>query len=136
MEEIEALREELTTVDSSRAEGGDSSREAPEVRTMRAELERLTKTVGELKGQNKNLSEELEEVHEEGVRSRGDAAAVESKRLRERIADLEMALRREPKFMDVVNELKVAKVSLALANMEKEQALFMLQQHQAGSTGS
>lgn len=53
--------------------------------------------------------------------------------LRKRINELEVALQREPTFMDVVNELKVIKVTLALANMEKEQAIFQLQSYRAAS---
>lgn len=51
----------------------------------------------------------------------------EVKTLRKKVAELELALQREPTFMDVVNELKVLKMTVALANMEKEQALFELQ---------
>lgn len=47
-------------------------------------------------------------------------------KLKKNIADLELALLREPTFMDVVNELKVMKMTVALSNMEKEQALFEL----------
>lgn len=131
MEEIEALREELSQV----GEGGNStpkSRDSLELRTLKKEMERMTKQSDELKSQNKNLLEELEEHHEEEVRSQKAGPAKEAAKLKAKIQDMEIALRREPKFMDVVNELKVAKVSLALANMEKEQALFELQQYTGG----
>lgn len=131
MEEIEALREELSQV----GEGGSStpkSRESLELRMLKKEMERMTKETEELKGQNKNLLVEIEEIHEEEVKSQKAGAGKDSQKLKGKIQDLEIALRREPKFMDVVNELKVAKVSLALANMEKEQALFELQQYTGG----
>lgn len=56
-----------------------------------------------------------------------DDDSIEVIALKKRIDDLEVALEREPTFMDVVNELKVMKMTVALANMEKEEALFELQ---------
>lgn len=55
-----------------------------------------------------------------------NAAESEVNALKKKVGELELALQREPEFIDVVNELKVIKVTLALANMEKEQALFEL----------
>lgn len=59
--------------------------------------------------------------------SGGEEAAEEVAALRKKVGELEVALQREPTFMDVVNELKVMKMTVALANMEKEQAIFELQ---------
>lgn len=42
--------------------------------------------------------------------------------LRKNVGELEVSLQCELTFMDVVNELKVIKMTLALANMENEQA--------------
>lgn len=52
------------------------------------------------------------------------SAGEENQRLKDKVRELEIALEREPQFIAVVNELKVVKMSLALANMEKEQVLF------------
>lgn len=52
------------------------------------------------------------------------------------VGDLELKLQREPEFVEVFNELKVANVSLALTNMEKEQAIFALKLERQANTPS
>lgn len=126
MDEIEALRSDLEECEAvlERNEGG--SRAATASLDMSKTLKEKDKMIAELEAQNEGLLEELEEIHDNAVES---ATSSQEGVLRQRIEELEVALRREPQYLDVVNELKVTKVSLALANMEKEQALFALQTH-------
>lgn len=137
MNEIDALRDELkaseeATEIASRG-GGRGSGSMPA--RMITELKEKDKRIAELESQNDNLLEELEEAQHSsdtdngGGERGGDNEEVAA--LRNQIEDLEIALRREPQYLDVVNELKVTKVSLALANMEKEQAQFALQSRSA-----
>eukprot|EP00177_Eucheuma_denticulatum_P001672 GFKZ01003007.1.p2 GENE.GFKZ01003007.1~~GFKZ01003007.1.p2 ORF type:complete len:563 (+),score=152.99 GFKZ01003007.1:552-2240(+) len=94
------------------------------------EMKGLQKKIAELETENEGLLEEIEEMQKKGDNNRGASTGVVTA-LKKKIEELEVALKREPQYMDVVNELKVTKVSLALANMEKEQALFALQSHSA-----
>jgi len=128
VEEIDALRDELTSIEELKDQGNKSpkSQEAASRKTAE-EMKSLRKQIKELRNQNANLVEELEEIHKE----QGGSDDLTEK-LRNTIGELKIALEREPKFMDVVNELKVQKVSLALANMEREQAEFALKQYKAG----
>lgn len=128
MEEIEALRADLETCEQALEEAADGNRTSSSAGLeMSNTLKEKDKKIAELEAQNENLLEELEEVHDGAVDSAVGAASGQINALKKKIEDLEVALRREPQYMDVVNELKVTKVSLALANMEKEQALFALQ---------
>ncbi|KAI0567626.1 NT-type C2 [Gracilaria domingensis] len=106
---------------------------APELSNTIKEKDRR---IAELEAQNESLLEELEENHEQQVESTQsqNVSNNQIRDLKKKIEELEIALKREPRFLDVVNELKVTKVSLALANMEKEQALFQMQamQHKLG----
>lgn len=130
MAEIDALRAELQSCEGAQ----QNCKKCKELTDARRSLERRLreriadreKRIEQLEAQNGNLVDQLEgeEVHH----GNGEASNTTCKQLRAKVADLEIALEREPKYLDVVAELKVAKVSLALANMEKEQALFKLQQ--------
>lgn len=129
MDEIDALRADLEACEVALEEandkgGGNSSQVSVD---MSKTLKEKDKRLAELEAQNESLLEELEDIHAGAVDSAVGVASGEINKLKRKIEDLEVALRREPKYMDVVNELKVTKVSLALANMEKEQALFALQ---------
>ena len=83
--------------------------------------------IARLQNQNESLLEELEEKHEELTTSTYLERDADVEALNRKIHDLEVALRREPQYIAVVDELKVTKVTLALATMEKEQAIFALQ---------
>lgn len=149
MEEIEALRADLKTCEDTLEALEDNDRKtAPKadsrVADLHARIKRKETKITSLEAHNTNLLEEMEEQHEE-MRTLSTRLASHSKpkkseavhaiennneevkTLQKQIADLRVALQREPEFLDVVDELKVAKVNLALANMEKEQALFELQ---------
>lgn len=149
-EEIEALKADLEAHEMElEDEKSKSSRSpkpaaAPELSNTIREKD---KRIAQLEANNENLLEELEELHQQQqeqqkqqeqqqvlIGNQDAASANQTKDMQKRIEELEVALRREPRFLDVVNELKVTKVSLALANMEKEQALFKLQamQHKLG----
>lgn len=130
VEEIDALKEELASAEELTNASSPARREAA-VRKAQEEMTFLRKRIKELKSHNDNLIEELEELHQNGTGNAKNQSE-EVSILKEKVQHLEVQLRREPKFMDVVNELKVAKVSLALANMEKEQAIFALQQKTHG----
>ena len=133
VEEIDALRDELQSMDEIRTLPSSPTSAEAMKRKTEEEMKSLRKQIKELKGQNLGLVEELEELHLENQGRSGTAGNEEVAELKEQIKQLEITLRREPKFMDVVNELKVAKVSLALANMEKEQAQFALFQFKGNS---
>eukprot|EP00172_Hildenbrandia_rubra_P000715 Plantae.Rhodophyta-Hildenbrandia_rubra.ctg13929.p2 GENE.Plantae.Rhodophyta-Hildenbrandia_rubra.ctg13929~~Plantae.Rhodophyta-Hildenbrandia_rubra.ctg13929.p2 ORF type:complete len:366 (-),score=115.50 Plantae.Rhodophyta-Hildenbrandia_rubra.ctg13929:4289-5386(-) len=47
--------------------------------------------------------------------------AQENKRLRERVADLEFQMKREPAYHEVVRDLKEVKMALALLNLERDE---------------
>jgi hypothetical protein len=64
------------------------------------------------------------------------ASMLKVKTYERKIEDLEVALRREPQYLDVVDELKVTKMALALANMEREQALFALKQYESAASSN
>lgn len=133
-DEIDALHADLESCEAAleNAHGtlGSSSTTSAGF-DMSKTLKEKDKKIAELKAQNEALLDELEEVHEGAVDSADGVASGQINTLMSRIEDLEVALRREPQYMDVINELKVTKVSLALANMEKEQALFALQTYSA-----
>lgn len=130
MEEIDALRSDLEACEKALEEtkegGFKSSSGIPD---MPKSLMEKNRRIADLEAQNQSLLDELEENHEDAVKSASlqSGATQRVKSLMVQIEDLEVALKREPQYLDVVNELKVTKVSLALANMEKEQALFALQ---------
>ncbi len=133
VEEIDALRDELRSIEELKATpGSPTSAESMKQKTAE-EVKSLRKQIKDLKAQNLGLVEELEELHMENQGKGGGSGSEEVAELKDLIKQLQTALRREPKFMDVVNELKVAKVSLALANMEKEQAQFALFQFKGNS---
>lgn len=129
MDEIDALRSDLEACEAALESGDGFSNGAKGTLDMSKTLKEKDKMIAELEAQNEGLLEELEELHEGAVDSAVGVASGQIDALKEQIEELEVALSREPQYMDVVNELKVTKVSLALANMEKEQALFALQTH-------
>lgn len=137
MDEIEALRTDLEACEVALEEAKASNRinvngaVATPTFDMSKTLKGKDKRIAELEAQNESLLEELEELHEDAADSAVGVADGQMRALQKKIEELEIALKREPQYMDVVNELKVTKVSLALANMEKEQALFALQSHNA-----
>lgn len=95
------------------------------------EMKGLQRKITELETENEGLLEEIEDMQQRNGDKYGGASKGTVTALKKKIEELEIALKREPQYMDVVNELKVTKVSLALANMEKEQALFALQSQSA-----
>lgn len=127
MEEVDALRADLDACENALEQAGD--KEGSTTAKDYADMKEKEKKIKQLEAQNMGLLDELEEKHDDDLKSRSSRheTAGEILELKKRIADLEVALQREPQFLDVVNELKVAKVSLALAHMEKEQAIFALQ---------
>lgn len=129
MDEIDALRADLEACEAALENAHGSSSTASGGFDMSKTLKEKDRKIAELEAQNEALLEELEDIHEGAVDSAVGVASGQINTLMGRIEDLEVALRREPQYMDVVNDLKVTKVSLALANMEKEQALFALQTH-------
>lgn len=158
MEEIEALRNDLKTCEEAleAVEDSDnkvSSKIDAKVSELQGRIKRKEKKIAALEAQNTNLLEEMEEQHEEmktltkqvtsvqpatdtrvGTSPRVTAKEIaardeELKASKKQIAELKVALQREPEFMDVVEELKEAKINLALANMDREQALFELQNY-------
>lgn len=130
MDEIDALRNDLEACENALEEvtEGKGGKDVGSCNEAGASIGAKDRKIAELSAQNESLLEELEERHEEEAQSNVDGKSFREKMktLHNRIEDLEVALRREPQFLDVVNELKVTKVSLALANMEKEQAIFAL----------
>lgn len=132
MDEIEALRTDLKACEVALEEAkadkqvNGNAAVVPALDVSRT-LKEKDRKIAELEAQNESLLDELEELHENAVDSAIGVVDGQMNALKRRIEELEIALKREPQFMDVVNELKVTKVSLALANMEKEQALFALQ---------
>ena len=96
------------------------------------DMKRKEKLMQDLKDENTQLLQQLEQKHEEEVKSQSthSKSLGELSSLKERISTLQVVLKREPQFQDVVNELEVAKVSLKVVNMEKEQLFEMLQELQ------
>lgn len=122
MDELEEQHQEILAI-------------AKQLKEKEKEKEREKGNVGKNDEQKDGRQTKLcDSAMSEGGRFR-DATLVENEviTLKNRIGELELALQREPTFMDVVNELKVIKVTLALANMEKEQALFQLQTYRMTS---
>lgn len=127
-EEIEILKAELEAGEVDLEEQQNkSSKNQSDVGTSRLSrtIKEKEKRITELEAQNESLLEELEELNDPDQANDDDTLKLSV--MQKKIDELEVALRREPRFLDVVNELKVTKMSLALANMEKEQALFQLQ---------
>ncbi|CAN8072450.1 unnamed protein product [Agarophyton chilense] len=141
-EEINALKADLEAQELDLEDEKSKSVREKKTVVTKAEpelsntIKEKDRRIAELEAQNESLLEELEEHHEENVESTKlhETSNNKIKALKKKIEELEIALKREPRFLDVVNELKVTKVSLALANMEKEQALFRMQamQHKLG----
>lgn len=139
MDEIEALRTDLKACEVALEEAkankqvnSNAAVMAPALDMSRT-LKEKDRRIAELEAQNESLLEELEELHDSAVDSAVGVVDGQMNALKTKIEELEIALKREPQYMDVVNELKVTKVSLALANMEKEQALFALQSYNAAA---
>lgn len=139
---------------SLRAEIKKKEKEIKELKTKNGQLmDELEEQHQEMRTITKRLKEKdevnthkKEEIVEDKQKKPPEVAKLEGEQLRKivslenevialrkRVNELEVALQREPTFMDVVNELKVIKVTLALANMEKEQAIFQLQSYRAAS---
>lgn len=138
MDEIEALRADLEACEVALEEAKKTGKlnvkdKAIPQLDMSKTLKEKDKKIASLEAQNEALLEELEEIHDGAVDSAAGVVNGEMNALKRKIEELEIALKREPQYMDVVNELKVTKVSLALANMEKEQALFALQSQNAAN---
>lgn len=135
-EEVEILRNDLMTLEETIEKSDNNQDKGAHLKVI--ELQKLVKEkdkeLSELSSHNKNLLDELEEQH--GELKEASKRDDEVEQLLKEIEDLELKLQREPEFVEVVNELKVAKVSLALANMEKEQAIFALQLERQANTPS
>lgn len=147
MQEIDELRTELESCEQALEEASGEGQPLSMVSSVnggsveakvRAEKKVLEAKVKELEGQVEGLLEELdgkEEDDDDEDDENDDDSGVKKEfdegRYKRRIADLEVALKREPQYLDVVNDLKVTKMALALANMEKEQALFALKKVEA-----
>jgi N-terminal C2 in EEIG1 and EHBP1 proteins len=132
MIELDELRDELKVTEqnageNARGRGRDQDRFCPEEQ-LREENKVLARTVRGLEAQVEGLLDELDENRESVIASRQQIVNTNGKvnSYEKTIEDLEIALKREPQFLDVVSELKVTKMALALASMEKEQALFAL----------
>lgn len=138
---------------SLRAEIKEKNKEIKELKTKNSQLmdeleeqhQEMRNIAKKLKEKDKESAKKKDETAEDVQKKSRSTAASEEQlskivsleseviTLQKRIKELEVALEREPTFMDVVNELKVIKVTLALANMEKEQALFQLQSYRTTS---
>lgn len=130
MNEIDELRAELEEASETVAEAETSSKSSSNTMTehkLREENKSMATKIRELESQVEGLLDELEQVNEEEQSSRSGENVRKYER---KIEDLETALKREPQYLDVVDELKVTKMALALANMEKEQAIFALKQYE------
>lgn len=130
MEEIEELRSELEASEQALEEAAGSAPQSGKdggnaESKLRQEKRDLAAKVKDLEAQNSSLLDELD-GQSEG--SKPAPRAIDTTDYKRQIVDLELALKREPQYLDVVDELKVTKMALALANMEKEQALFALKQ--------
>lgn len=138
MEEIEELRSELESSEQALEEMQESGVSSmggsmgTSESTLRQDKKDMQAQIKELEGQVEGLLDELDgnEDGRDGVKPKGKKFDDED--YKKQIVDLELALKREPQYLDVVDELKVAKMSLALANMEKEQAVFALKRYEAG----
>lgn len=143
LQEIDELRSELesseTALEEAQAELGNcdvtskgSRSPAPSSKTLLEENKDLREQVRDLEGQVEGLLEELDgESEDQNDVSRTEDGTADKKKYQRKIEDLEVALKREPQYLDVVDELKVTKMALALANMEKEQAIFALKQYES-----
>eukprot|EP00173_Palmaria_palmata_P003477 Plantae.Rhodophyta-Palmaria_palmata.ctg3652.p1 GENE.Plantae.Rhodophyta-Palmaria_palmata.ctg3652~~Plantae.Rhodophyta-Palmaria_palmata.ctg3652.p1 ORF type:complete len:351 (-),score=121.45 Plantae.Rhodophyta-Palmaria_palmata.ctg3652:645-1697(-) len=142
MQEIAELRSELESCEQALEEAsgdGQPSSMASSINggnaeaKLRAEKKELQAKVKELEGQVEGLLDELDGKEEDGEDDDdfGGNKKLDESGYKRRIADLEVALKREPQYLDVVNDLKVTKMALALATMEKEQALFTLKKVEA-----
>lgn len=134
MEEIEELRSELESSEQALEELQESGVASNALNTeekLRKEKRELQAQVKELEGQVEGLLDELDGKEEDGKRE-SKPKQFDDTDYKRQIVDLELALKREPQYLDVVDELKVAKMSLALANMEREQAVFALKRYEGG----
>ena len=126
LDQVDTLKLDLEECENAleNATLGASTKAVPDARHSNAK----DREISRLKAQKQHLLDELEEKHDEEVQSSSEHMATSSEilSLRKKVRELEVALQREPKYLEVVNELKVTKMSLALANMEKEQAIFAL----------
>jgi hypothetical protein len=147
MSEIDELRAEIEANESNKAEVGRKGVEGMTtfgegVRNSSGNLD-LLRLNRELQDKVYKLETQLDDLRnesEEHSQMTGGGAGVSEcdtdsmarvRTYERKIEDLEIALRREPQYLDVVDELKVTKMALALANMEREQAIFALKQHEA-----
>ena len=107
-----------------------------EVCRLRETVEMQRSLIAELQRQKEDLVCKLEAGPASKIinlRSRSESSSLGSLKglslqeenacLREKVGELEILLERDPEFSAVVNELKVVKMNLALATMEKEQAV-------------
>jgi N-terminal C2 in EEIG1 and EHBP1 proteins len=138
MEEIEELRSELAASEKALEEQGGDCPSSPRGGTaedqLRKEKKELTAKVKELEGQIEGLLEELDNAPPRNeTLPKEKSKRFDDSDYKRQIVDLELALRREPQYLDVVDELKVTKMALALANMEKEQALFALKKFEGAA---
>jgi len=98
-----------------------------------AEVERLLKENARLRRQLDELerrNEKLEGSAGGGGGGGGDAG--EAERLRSEVTDLKTALAREPVYVDVVQDLKEAKMALAMLHLENEQTQLELMRYHRG----
>lgn len=96
-----------------------------------AEVERLLK-------ENARLRRQLDELERRNEKLEGSAGgggggdAGEADRLRIEVTDLRSALAREPVYVDVVQDLKEAKMALAMLHLENEQTQLELMRYHRG----
>ncbi|GAB0494251.1 hypothetical protein MMPV_005542 [Pyropia vietnamensis] len=95
-----------------------------------AEVERLLKENARLRRQLDELERRNEKL--EGSAGGGGGDAGEADRLRIEVTDLRTALAREPVYVDVVQDLKEAKMALAMLHLENEQTQLELMRYHRG----
>jgi hypothetical protein len=147
MTEIDELRSEIEANEESKTaadkrEQGISGQKCEGMRNSNGNFD-FSKANKDLQDKVYMLENEIEVLRdgqsgtsEIDSSERERASMLKVKAYERKIEDLEVALRREPQYLAVVDELKVTKMALALANMEREQALFALKQYESATSSN
>lgn len=90
-----------------------------------------SESVEKLQRENNRLRKQVEDI-EAGGRNICSKLLQKNQALEKEIGELKKSLSREPAYSDVVRELKMAKMALALVNLEKEELHFEFQKYKRG----
>lgn len=101
---------------------GDAPSKA-DVDMLRKENRNLRRKNDDLSSRVASLERQLDEFHDNDNSQAVDELTEQNKDLRAYVEDLEIKLKREPVYTDVVRDLREAKMALAIVTLEKDELL-------------